>query len=97
MIILASINLTISTTSFGTTDGQGFVSNNGIETMFELSHPLDTPDDVNDFDLQPGDCVQGWLDGLRLIAEGAGGDYPIGYGDTTFPLGSAVPLNICIA
>ncbi len=41
----------------GTTDGQGAATNNGTFTFYEISHPLDSPDDLHDFSLAAGDVV----------------------------------------
>jgi hypothetical protein len=38
----------------GTNDGAGAASNNGSFSFFEISHPLDSADDLNDFSLTPG-------------------------------------------
>lgn len=41
----------------GTNDGAGAATNNGSSTFFEMSHPLDSDDDLNDFSLTPGSTV----------------------------------------
>jgi len=64
----------------GTSDGQGFATNNGTYSVYELSHPLDSVDDPRDFSLGAGDVV-GFQVQLRLIV----GSWPDGFGDTSFP------------
>jgi len=41
----------------GTLDGQGNTSNDGSFSFYELSHPLDSTDDLHDFSLAPGAAV----------------------------------------
>jgi len=41
----------------GTNDGAGAATNNGVFSFFEISHPLDSADDLNDFSLAPGSTV----------------------------------------
>lgn len=41
----------------GTVDGAGTVVNDGSNTVFELSHPLNSSDDSNDFSLAGGDMA----------------------------------------
>lgn len=41
----------------GTNDGAGAATNNGSFSFFEMSHPLDSGDDLNDFSLTPGSTV----------------------------------------
>jgi len=55
-------------TSFGgTNDGAGAFSNDGIYTVYEFSHPLDSSDDANDFSLSLGDTI-GFTLHLRLLS-----------------------------
>jgi hypothetical protein len=67
----------------GTEDGVGFFSNNGIHSMYEMSHPLNSGD-INDFALSAfsGDIV-GFFLALRAIA--APGAYPADFADTDLP------------
>ena len=51
----------------GTIDGSGARTVGASETIIELSHPLDSTDDLNDFSLRPGDVV-GF--GLQVSLEG---------------------------
>ena len=58
-------------TSFGgTNDGDGAFSNAGGVTVYEFSHPLDSPDDANDFSLAIGDIV-GFYVFIRLQSAGS--------------------------
>jgi hypothetical protein len=41
----------------GTLDGQGRTSNDGSFSFYELSHPLDSSDDLHDFSMAPGAAV----------------------------------------
>jgi hypothetical protein len=41
----------------GTNDGAGAATNNGSFSFFEMSHPLDSADNLNDFSLTPGSIV----------------------------------------
>ena len=41
----------------GTNDGAGAATNNGSFSFFEMSHPLDSADNLNDFSLTPGSTV----------------------------------------
>jgi hypothetical protein len=41
----------------GTNDGAGAATNNGSFSFFEMAHPLDSGDDLNDFSLAPGSTV----------------------------------------
>jgi len=41
----------------GTTDGLASVTGNGTYNFFEFSHPLDSDDDIHDFNLSLGDTV----------------------------------------
>jgi hypothetical protein len=41
----------------GTNDGAGAATNNGTFSFFEMSHPLDSADNLNDFSLTPGSAV----------------------------------------
>lgn len=41
----------------GTKDGIGALTNDGVVTTYELSHPLNTADDAHDFSLLPGGKV----------------------------------------
>ena len=41
----------------GTNDGAGAATNNGSFSFFEISHPLDSADSANDFNLNPGATV----------------------------------------
>lgn len=41
----------------GTNDIQATVFNNGSFTFYEISHPLDSPDDAHDVSLAVGDTV----------------------------------------
>src|SRR5262245_38472503 len=41
----------------GTNDGAGAATNNGSFSFFEMSHPLDSADNLNDFSLTPGSAV----------------------------------------
>lgn len=41
----------------GTNDGAGAATNNGSFSFFEMSHPLNSADDANDFSLAPGSTV----------------------------------------
>ena len=41
----------------GTNDGAGAATNNGSFSFFEISHPLDSTDSSNDFNLNPGSTV----------------------------------------
>ncbi len=49
----------------GTSDGQGAATNNGSFSFFEIAHPLNTVDDLNDFSLAPGTTV-GFSLGINL-------------------------------
>jgi hypothetical protein len=90
----------------GTNDGAGAATNNGTFTFFEISHPLDSADDQNDFNLGVGSTV-----GFRLVvnlsaitsctsdcqstttipASGVRGDIVIASADSTPPL---ISLNL---
>ncbi len=67
----------------GTNDGLGMVTNDGTYTMYELSYPLDSADDENDFSLVAGDSIRFKIGLLRMI--GPSGEFPQDYGDTRFP------------
>lgn len=41
----------------GTNDGAGVAANDGTSSFFEIAHPLDSADDLNDFSLAPGNTV----------------------------------------
>ena len=41
----------------GTNDGEAVVINNGVFSFYEISHPLDSSDDLHDFSLSLGDTV----------------------------------------
>jgi hypothetical protein len=41
----------------GSADLEGSVQNDGSVSVFELAHPLNTPDDAHDFSLRPGSLV----------------------------------------
>ncbi|NIO09766.1 MAG: hypothetical protein GTO40_17890 [Deltaproteobacteria bacterium] len=71
----------------GTNDGTGEFSSDGVFTVYEFSHPLNSTDDEHDFSLSQGDTV-GFNLSLRFIA---GPNYPDDYGDTDFP--SPSPSN----
>ena len=71
----------------GTTDGRGTIFNDGIDTVYEMSHPLDSPDDEHDFSLDSGDCT-GFSLFLRILAGGY-------LRDTPFPWGGF--MVICLA
>jgi hypothetical protein len=62
----------------GSLDGSGAFFNDGVTTVYEFAHPLNSDDDAHDFGLRPGDTV-GFTVFIRLL--GAGG--PIA--DTAFP------------
>ena len=64
----------------GTNDGQGAFLNDGVTTVYEFSHPLDSSDDTRDFSLHAGQTV-GFTLFIRLLAAGR----PIA--DTFFPAG----------
>lgn len=66
----------------GANNGQGAFLNNGVFTVYEMSHPLNSGDILHDFTLFPGQTVGFYLE-LRMI--GVGGQYPLDFGDTTFP------------
>ena len=70
------------TTLGGTNDGGAALLNDGTFTVYEFSHPLDSADNAHDFSLMPGDTV-GFQLFIRMI--GAGGQFPDGFGDTSFP------------
>lgn len=53
----------------GTTDGAGAFSNDGTNSTYEMSHPLDSADNANDFSLAVGDTV-GFFLFLRVIGSG---------------------------
>jgi hypothetical protein len=63
-----------------TNDGQGAAANDGTDSVYELSHPLDSGDDPHDFSLGAGDVV-GFQVWVRFIV----GGWPEGFGDTYFP------------
>ncbi len=47
----------LDTSDGGTNDGSGARANNGVVTVYELSHPLDSTDDTHDFSLGVGNTV----------------------------------------
>jgi len=65
------------TTVGGTNDGAGAFSNDGVFTIYEFSHPLDSADDTHDFSLGSGDTV-GFTLFIRILIIG-------GFADTSFP------------
>jgi hypothetical protein len=78
----------IDTDAGGTNDGAGGFANNGSQSAFELSHPLNSGDAGHDFALAYGDTV-----GYRFSAilfEPAGS-----YGQTDFPWLPFANLTIC--
>ena len=64
----------------GSNDGQGAAANDGTYSVYEMSHPLNSPDDDHDFALGPGSVV-GFVVQVRFIV----GGFPDGFGDTSFP------------
>jgi PKD repeat protein len=68
----------------GTNDGVGRVTNDGTFTMYELSCPLDSADDKNDFNLAAGDSIRFKIS-LRMIRVPS--EWPRDFGDTDFPPG----------
>ena len=62
----------------GSSDGSGAFSNDGVTTVYEFAHPLNSDDDGHDFGLHPGDTV-GFTLFVRLLRAGE----PIA--DTAFP------------
>ena len=55
----------------GTQDGAGLASNNGVFSFFEISHPLDSADSMNDFSLSPGSVI-GFILQVNLSSVSAG-------------------------
>lgn len=53
----------------GTTDGAGAFNNDGTNSTYEMSHPLDNADNANDFSLAVGDTV-GFFLFVRVIGSG---------------------------
>ena len=76
----------------GTNDGAAAFANNGSQSAFEFSHPLNSGDTAHDFALTYGDTV-GYKLFVRMIE--SGGVYPDGFGDTDFPEGPYAQLSIC--
>src|SRR5262245_60532019 len=68
----------LDTSQGGANDGQGAFFNDGVTSVYEFSHPLDSSNDAHDFSLRPGDTV-GFTLFIRLLAAGG----PIA--DTSFP------------
>jgi hypothetical protein len=68
----------------GTVDGSGAFANDGVTSVFELAHPLDSGD-VHDVSLLLGSHV-GVALSLRMI--GPGGVFPEDFGDTDWPGGT---------
>lgn len=60
-------------------DGAGKFKDDGESFVYEISHPLKSPDKEHDIQLSPGDSV-GFTFSLRLISKDA--KYPQGFGDT---------------
>src|SRR5207244_6177151 len=50
----------MDTATGGTNDGAGAFVNNGVESIYEMSHPLNSGDAGHDFALHPGDAVGVW-------------------------------------
>ena len=55
----------------GSQDGAGMASNNGSFSFFEISHPLDSADSLNDFSLSPGSVI-GFILQVNLSSDNAG-------------------------
>ncbi len=66
----------------GTSDGEGAFLNDGTYSVYEMSHPLDSADDLHDFSLSQGYTI-GFYFHLRMI--GPGGVWPEDYGETYYP------------
>lgn len=66
----------------GSNDGAGAFLNDGTYSVYEMSHPLDSDDDLHDFSLTAGQTVGFYLS-LRMIQQDA--NYPEGFGDTKYP------------
>ena len=75
----------------GTLDGAGAYQSDKRHGVYEFSHPLKSRDRENDIQLNPGDTF-GIRLSLRLIESGA--NYPNGYGDTYFPDGGFVSIEL---
>lgn len=69
----------IDTRKGGTIDGNGVFLEDNEQTVYEISHPLKSPDQKHDFQLNEGDSI-GFSISLRLMQQGA--EYPDGYVDT---------------
>ncbi len=81
----------LDTTLGGTNDGAGAFHNDGTFTVYEFAHPLNSLDDAHDFSLTPGATV-GFTLMIRMIAAGA--EFPVGFGDTSFPTPCISCLNL---
>jgi hypothetical protein len=68
----------VDSSTAGGSDGLGAFFNDGVTTVYEFAHPLNSDDDAHDFSLRPGDTV-GFTLFIRLLAAGG----PIA--DTFFP------------
>ena len=55
----------VDTDDGGTIDGAGAATNDGVYSVYEISHPLNSADDAHDFSLSPGDVV-GFLLQIRF-------------------------------
>ncbi len=75
----------------GTSDGAGAYRLAGGRSVYEFSHPLKSRDRENDIQLSPGDTF-GIKLSIRLVENGA--DYPNGYGDTYFPEGGFLSIEL---
>lgn len=84
----------------GTTDGVGAVNISDGFTIYEVSRPLNNADNAHDFSLNPGSKL-----GFSLFYRVIVGEFPNGFGDTTFPLGGTgeivignpvIPVNISV-
>ena len=83
----------------GSIDGSGAFSNDGVYSLYELSHPLNSEDDLFDFSLAPGDVIGIHTIHVRMIAANA--NHPEGFGDTFVYAGqysvAAIPTPSALA
>lgn len=75
----------------GTSDGSGAFANGSGLTVYEMSHPLNSADDAHDISLAFGQQF-GLKLSLRLLAAGA--EFPVGFGDSDFPLGPYLKVTV---